>query len=88
MEKTCSDCKRFVQHYGLHDGRIFKIYCGHCACKKVKTKKPDCKACDNFEQGIKDEENFVKKEYLTKRLLDYVLNLELLPKIEDYPIQK
>ena len=30
-----------------------------------------------------DESKFVSKEYLGKALLEYMMNLELLPKIED-----
>ena len=88
MENTCSDCKRFVQHYTFCNGKIMRVYCGHCGYPRTKIRKPDCKACGHYEQGIKDEENFANKEYLTKRLFEYVLNLELIPQIEDYKIQK
>lgn len=83
MDKTCNDCKYYIRHYGLIDGRIFRIYCGHCTYHKLKTKKPDKKACENFKKGITNEKNFVNEEYLSKKLLDRVLSIKLLPKIED-----
>lgn len=50
---------------------------------KVKTKKPDTKACDSYMESAPDEEAFVSKEYLSKALLNYMTDMELLPKIYD-----
>lgn len=50
------------------------------------TKRPDRKACEHFEQGEKDIEQFASKEYLSKKLLDKVLSMELLPEIEEFPV--
>ena len=48
-----------------------------------KTKRPDQKACVHFEQGRDVTKQFVSKAYLSKRLLDKVLQMELLPEIVD-----
>ena len=78
--KICKECTHFRQHYGLNEKRIFKVYCGHCTRDIRRTKRPDRAACDMFEPAIK-ENTFVSKEYLSKELLRYVLEMELLPEI-------
>ena len=82
-KKYCKDCGHFKQHYALDQGRIFQVYCGHCMKPTVKHKRPDTVACDLFIPAEPDEDAFVTKEYLSKKLLSYMLELELLPKIED-----
>ena len=79
-ETTCRSCKYFYQHYGLSQGRLHWLNCGHCTHKaRTKHKRPDKKACDHYAQGEPLENIFVTKEYLTKALLDRVLRAELLP---------
>lgn len=75
-----------MQHYTLCDNKLIQVYCGHCTYKTPKIKLPDRKACEHFEQGVKDTEYFATKEYLSKKLLDKVLTMELLPEIEELPI--
>lgn len=84
-ENLCKDCKYFIHHYGLVDGKAFRVYCGHCTKQISKSKKPDAKACASFVPRAQVEDEFVNKEYLSKKLLDYVLRMELLPNITDYP---
>ena len=50
---------------------------------KGKTEKPDAAACKNFVSAPPREDAFATKEYLSKELLQYLLNLELLPQIEE-----
>ena len=89
MEKiTCKTCVHFRQHYGISEGRIFRIHCGHCTFPKVRTKRPDANACQHYTLAPPDEDAFVSREYLTKSLLQYLLTLELLPTIADSPMQK
>ena len=80
---TCKDRDYFLQHYALDRQKLFQVHCGHCRKYPSKRKRPDTPACENFAAGIPDEEAFVSKEYLSKELLQYLLNLELLPKIEN-----
>lgn len=82
-DHCCSDCHYFLQHYTFNSRRILRVYCGHCTFSKVTRKRPDAKACGNFVPGSAQEEAFVSKEYLSKELLHYMLNLELLPEIRD-----
>ena len=79
----CADCKYYLQHYTFDTQKIFQVYCGHCTLGKVRSKRPDCRACESFAPGIALEDQFVSKEYLSKELLKYVLSLELLPEIEE-----
>ena len=81
-EKQCKNCTYYLQHFALDHRKLFRVYCGHCTFGKAKRKRPDTKACENFMPGLDPEEAFATKEYLSKELLQYVLSLELLPKIE------
>ena len=77
----CKNCQFYIQHYALGENGFFRVNCGHCTCERVKRKRPDTKGCDHFLPGAADADSFVTKEYLSKRLLDYVLSLDLLPEI-------
>ena len=82
-EKRCGSCYYFLQHYTLDSRKIFRVYCGHCTFDRVRRKQPDTKACEHYLQGLPQEDAFASKEYLSKELLQYVLNLERLPEVED-----
>ena len=82
IEKHCYECKYFMQHYGLDGGRLFKLNCGHCRYIRAKRRQPENKACESFVEGTAEKEKFVTKEYLTKELLRWVLEMELLPDID------
>jgi len=82
-EGQCQNCLHFIQHYTFSEGRVIRVFCGHCTCLKLRHKRPDAKACENFIFSPPDTDAFVTKEYLTKKLLKHVLELELLPKIEE-----
>lgn len=79
----CSDCRYYLRHYTFDKRKIFRVYCGHCTFSNPKRKRPDAKICENYIPGTAQEDAFVSKEYLSKELLHYLLNLELLPEIED-----
>ena len=78
---TCSSWQNFIQHYTYVHNRFFRIHCGHCICKRLKIKKPDAAACENYVQAAPEENEFVTKEYLSKKMLDYFMRMELLPEI-------
>lgn len=82
-QNTCNTCTHYRQHYTFDQRKIFRVYCGHCTYQKVKTKRPDSKACENYMHSDPSEKTFVTKEYLSKALLEYMLELELLPEIQD-----
>lgn len=50
-DKTCEDCKFFVQHYRVDDGKHGWVSCGHCLLPRFKTRKPTAKACSNFQEN-------------------------------------
>lgn len=85
-ERICKNCKHFRQHYGLDERRLFRVYCGHCVLSRMKKKRPDTPGCEHFEQGSEPSDAFVTKAYLSRELLRYVLNMELLPEIGDEPV--
>jgi hypothetical protein len=80
-EKQCKDCAHYLQHYILRDARLVRIYCGHCVNSRARRKAPDAKACEDFLQGTEDTQAAANRQYLSKKLLDYILQLELLPDI-------
>ena len=83
-KKTCQNCIHYIQHYVLQEGKLIRIFCGHCTCnKRLKTKRPDAAACEHHAPTSPDEEAFADKKYLTKKLLQYMLDMELLPPIEE-----
>ena len=82
-KQVCKNCKFYIQHYGLNSKGLYTVYCGHCSVYPPKKKEPCKKACDRFEPGTPDKDAFATKEYLAKELLKYVLNLPLLPEIEE-----
>ena len=82
MDNTfCKTCAHYRQHYTFDQRKIFQVYCGHCTYRKVKTKRPDSKACENYLPAESAEKAFATREYLSKALLEYMLGLELLPEI-------
>jgi len=85
-EQKCKNCQYYLQHYTLSGNQFIQVYCGHCTYKNPKAKRPDRKACEHFQQGEKDTTHFVSKEYLSKKLLEKILSMELLPEIEELPV--
>ena len=81
--KTCKTCVHFHQHYSLKDGKITRVFCGHCIFPKVKNKSPFTKACERYAYGPADEDAFADKKYLTKEMIRHLFELEFLPPIED-----
>ena len=84
--QTCQKCEHFRRHYGVDGTRIFRLHCGHCVLPRMKNKKPDQAACEKFVQKENKEKDFVSKEYLSKTLLDWFRQLELLPEIQEEDI--
>ena len=83
INHQCKECLHYLRHYTFDKRKIFRVYCGHCTLGKPKRKQPDSRACEGFIPGPPQEAAFVSKEYLSKELLQYMLNLELLPEIEN-----
>ena len=66
--KQCKRCHHYIQHYGLKEGRLFPVYCGHCVQGKPKRRLPDADACQQFIPGEADTEAFVTRNYLSKKM--------------------
>ena len=82
-ENLCKNCQYFVQHYVLGPQKLISVNCGHCIYARTKRKQAHSAACENFTPGPPPEDGFVSKEYLSKALLQRVLDMELLPEIEN-----
>ena len=81
--QICQNCKYFRQHYGLDGKKIFRLHCGHCTQPHLRNRKPYQKACAEFIQGENREKEFASKEYISKALLEWIKQLELLPEIQE-----
>ncbi len=82
-QNTCNTCAYYRRHYTFDQRKIFRVYCGHCSFQRPKRKRPDTKACENYAFAEPDENAFASKEYLSKALLEYMFNLDILPEIYD-----
>ena len=82
---ACCNCDHYIRHYALKGGRLYRVHCGHCTYTRVRRKQPETPACETFREGEPDDQAFVSKHYLTKELLRFVLEMELLPEIEEHP---
>ena len=86
-ELKCENCKYFLQHYVMRNNKLSYVYCGHCTFDRVKRRYPDRPACEHFIRGELDKERFATKEFLSKELFKYILDLDLLPNIEEYILE-
>lgn len=77
-QQRCGQCQYYIPHYILtEEGKLVRIYCGHCVNGRPKNKKPNRKSCEEFREGT--NEPYVTKQYLRIALLKKILEMELLP---------
>lgn len=79
--QKCADCVYYIRHYGLNDSRFYRLNCGHCTQRRIKNREPDHAACPAFAPGQSPEFDFADRDYLSKRLMDYVLHMNLLEEV-------
>ena len=84
MEEECKNCVHYRQHYTLSNQRATAVNCGHCTQSRMKTRKPDAKACVHFVERmeINAPDRMEVIRYLNTKVLQYILSLELPPEIE------
>jgi len=78
-KEMCRNCKFFIQHYILLDGKFKWINRGHCISGKIRDKHAYGKICKNYVYQASVEDRYVDKEYLSKALLQKVPTMDLLP---------
>ena len=78
MKNKCGNCTKYIQHYGIFDGKLRKVFYGHCMEKNKCNLDEDSAACNLFVPGDPMDTRMVSKEYLTKELLQKVLSMSLL----------
>ena len=54
MERICKTCKHFRQHYIKRGKKYWEVYDGHCVFPRCKLRKPDTKACLNYNEIEKE----------------------------------
>ena len=50
--RTCQECRHFVQHYAVVGGQLFEVGCGLCVRARGKHKKPGDRACEGFAEAV------------------------------------
>lgn len=46
----CEKCKHYINHFSVDNGRVHRVFCGHCTvdCRQKTSFK---RVCNNFEEG-------------------------------------
>lgn len=83
-DRICKNCRHFKQHYTFSENRCHWVDCGHCVKRKGKSRSVWSKGCEFFEQREESVE-LITKQFLSKRLLEYALSLDLPPEITGEP---
>ena len=81
-KEMCRNCKFFIQHYILSNGKLRWINYGHCIQGRFRNREACGKICQNYEYQAPVEDRYADKEYLSKELLQKVLTMDLLPKTD------
>lgn len=82
---ACKNCTRFHQHYILDKQSCTAVNRGHCCYLRLKHRKPDTPACAHYirrEMSAELPDRPAVIYYLTTKVLEYILSLELPPEVE------
>lgn len=79
MEKSCENCRFYIQHYVKARTNLISACCGHCIRRGVYNKNTD-KICEHWEEKIDTKSDTVKSvistlENIQKRVCDIALIL-------------
>ena len=83
---TCKSCTHFYQHFVLTETQGVATYCGHCVFPRHKRTRPDQEACPHYQKQDKEKKHPCRQEtvnFLTTKVLERILALELPPEIEE-----
>lgn len=77
---TCQSCAHFRRHYIISEECCMPVNCGHCTRPRLKKRKPNEKACPQYQEGegppsLPDREKVI--HFLTTAMLEHILSLEL-----------
>ena len=59
----CEQCEYYIQHYSISEGRIWKVYCGHCKFNNKK-KISSLRECVYFKPISEEEQNKQKEQHI------------------------
>ena len=82
----CKQCAHFHQHYVVDTQRCAAVNCGHCFYPRPKKRTPITPACTYFTPremppSLPDRQEVIN--FLTKDLLQHILELELPPEVTE-----
>ncbi len=77
-EKSCENCKYYVQHYIKHKRFLLKVNCGHCTNDKLKNKfaRENAKLRKNCEYWEKGDQKEERRKIIKEVLRDIDQSLE------------
>ena len=81
-KEMCRNCRFFIQHYILNNGKLRWVNYGHCIQGRFRNREAYGKICEHYEYQAPVEDGYADREYLSKELLQKVLSMELLPQLE------
>lgn len=84
-KKICRNCAHYRRHYILHKDRATAVNCGHCVAVRIKNRKPDDAACENYESFDHTTDLPGRQEvidYLSTDFLKWVQEKVLPPVVE------
>lgn len=78
--KSCENCKFFIQHYVRRTDYLQKAKCGHCTIRRQMSYKellkfPFAEGCDKWEQA---EPKIKTQDEICKNLEDMCIKLQIL----------
>lgn len=53
--EICRKCTYYIQHYAFFDGVYRWVYLGHCTQGRLKPRRPDAKACEQYKPAPSDK---------------------------------
>ena len=81
-EEICKNCVHYQRHYIVIKSLCTPVNCGHCDYPRIKTRKPDTKACAHFQYHNHSEDLPNRQEvvhFLTTEFLKEILKKTLPP---------
>lgn len=82
IDKQCSQCEYFLQHYINTDYRGFVKTCGHCVMRKgLPLRHSTDKVCEHFKEKLESEVKTAKQETMRYKISQVE---EMLRKLLEY----
>ena len=85
-DKVCKNCAHYRRHYIIDKARCTAVNCGHCVCVRIKKRRPDDPACEQYRYRDNHADLPDRKEvidYMTTDFLKWVQEKMVPPYVEE-----